>query len=157
LTTVQASDRPKGAGVLVKAQPVKRASPIRLFAACPFDDVAFIRTPDMEVEVEILDVNEDEARELLSSIDPLVGLGQMQEQLYERLRQNTATSQPEVEAFWQDVARQNEEELAGMRKPIAQTVPEQYMLLVTCQDEKQQLELLQRFQGEGLECKVLLS
>ena len=113
--------------------------------------------PDMEVEVEVLDVNEDEARELLLSIDPLVALGQMQEQLYERLRQNTATSQPELEAFWQDVARQNEEELAGMRKPIAQTVPEQYMLLVMCQDEKEQLELLARFQGEGLECKVLLS
>jgi hypothetical protein len=33
------------------------------------------------------------------SIDPLVGLGQMQEQLYERLRQNTATAQPELEAM----------------------------------------------------------
>ena len=35
--------------------------------------------PVMEVEVEILDVNENEARELLLSPDPLVGLGQMQE------------------------------------------------------------------------------
>src|SRR5262249_6918347 len=103
------------------------------------------------------DVNEDEARELPLSIDPLVGLGQMQEQLCEHLRQNTATSQPELEAFWQDVARQNEEEPAGMRKPIAQTVPEQYMLLVMCQDGKQQLALLARFQGEGLEYKVSLS
>src|SRR5215467_12916387 len=42
--------------------------------------------PDMEVEVEVLDVNEDEARALLLSIDPLVALGQMQEQLYDRLR-----------------------------------------------------------------------
>jgi len=41
--------------------------------------------------------------------------------------------------------------------PISQTVPEQYMLLVMCCDEKHQLELLARFQGEGLECKVLLS
>src|SRR6516162_6524500 len=32
--------------------------------------------PNMEVEVEILDVNEDEARELLSSIDPLAALAQ---------------------------------------------------------------------------------
>ena len=48
--------------------------------------------PDMEVEVEVLDVDEAEARELLLSIDPLVGLGHMQEQLYERLRQSTATS-----------------------------------------------------------------
>jgi hypothetical protein len=51
----------------------------------------------------------------------------------------------------------HEEELDRLRKPIAQTVPEQYMLLVMCADEKQQLELLARFQGEGLECKVLLS
>jgi hypothetical protein len=61
--------------------------------------------PDMEVEVEILDVTEDEARELLLSIDPLVTLGAMQEQLYERLRQNTATTQPVLEAFWQAAAQ----------------------------------------------------
>ena len=54
--------------------------------------------PDMEVDVEVLDVNEDEARELLLSIDPLVGLGRMQEQLYDRLRQTTPTDQPELAA-----------------------------------------------------------
>jgi hypothetical protein len=113
--------------------------------------------PDMEVEVEILDVNEDEARELLSSIDPLVGLGVMQEQLYERLRQNTPTAQPELDAFWEAAARENEEELERMRKPIGQVVPEQWMLLVMCKDENEQLELLERFQGEGLECEVLLA
>jgi hypothetical protein len=31
------------------------------------------------------------------------------------------------------------------------------MLLVLCDDEKQQLALLQRFQGEGLAVKALLS
>jgi hypothetical protein len=81
----------------------------------------------------------------------------VQEQLYERLRQNTATTQPELEAFWESVTWEHEEELDRLCKPIAQTVPEQYMLLVTCADEKQQLELLARFQGEGLECKVLLA
>src|SRR5215469_8750323 len=65
--------------------------------------------PDMEVEVEVLDVNEEEARELLLSIDPLVGLGQMQEQLYERLRQTTATMQPELEAMWEAAAQQSVE------------------------------------------------
>ena len=33
----------------------------------------------------------------------------------------------------------------------------QYLVLVTCRDEAQQVELLQRFQREGLECKALLS
>jgi hypothetical protein len=113
--------------------------------------------PDMEVEVEVLDVNEDEARELLLSIDPLVSLGRMQEQLYERLRQTTATAQVDLERMWEEAARKSVEAMERFKKPIAQTVPEQYMVLVTCKDEKQQLELLERFGNEGLPCKALLS
>src|SRR6516165_3115471 len=45
--------------------------------------------PDMEVEVEVLDVNEDEARTLLLSIDPLAELAGMQEQLHDRLMELT--------------------------------------------------------------------
>ena len=33
---------------------------------------------------------------------------------------------------------------------------EQFSVLITCRDEKQQVELLGRFQGEGLECKALV-
>jgi hypothetical protein len=113
--------------------------------------------PDMEVEVEVLDVSEEEARELLLSIDPLVGLGQMQEQLQERLRQMTTTEKPELKAMWEEAARQSMEAAAGWRKPIAQVVPEQYMVLVMCESEKEQLALIERLQGEGLACKALLS
>jgi hypothetical protein len=35
--------------------------------------------------------------------------------------------------------------------------PAQYLVLVTCRDEQQQVELLQRFHAEGLECRALLS
>src|SRR5437868_8922077 len=41
--------------------------------------------PEMEVDVEVLDVTEDEARALLLSIDPLAALAQMQEQIHQRL------------------------------------------------------------------------
>jgi hypothetical protein len=111
----------------------------------------------MEVEVEILDVTEAEARELLLSIDPLVGLGQTQEQLYERLRQTTPARQQELEAMWEEAARRSVETLERDRKRVEQAIPEQYLVLVTCRDEKQQVELLERFRGEGLECKALLS
>jgi hypothetical protein len=113
--------------------------------------------PDMEVEVEVLDVNDDEARALLLSIDPLATLAQLQEQLYERLRQTTPTVQPKLAALWEETARQSMEAVQALHKPIAQIVPQQHMLLVMCSDEKQQLELLERFQAEGLECKCLLS
>ena len=85
-------------------------------------------------------------RELLLSIDPLVQLGQMQEQLFDRLRQK-ATAQPELEAMWEEAARQSKEAAERFRKPIAQTAPAQFMLLVMCDDEKQQLALLEPLPG----------
>jgi hypothetical protein len=59
--------------------------------------------------------------------------------------------------MWEAAARQSLEARECQRKPIAQKVAAQYMVLVLCQDEKQQLALLDRLQGEGLECKALLS
>jgi hypothetical protein len=43
--------------------------------------------PDMQVEVEVLDVTEEEARTLLLSIDPLAALAETQEQLRDRLQE----------------------------------------------------------------------
>src|ERR1700704_1885788 len=42
--------------------------------------------PDMEVDVEVLDVNDDEARVLLLSIDPLAALAETQHEIHDRLR-----------------------------------------------------------------------
>ena len=39
-------------------------------------------------------------------------------------------------------------------KPLQ--LSEQFLVLITCRDEKQQVELVGRFQGEGLECKALV-
>jgi hypothetical protein len=111
--------------------------------------------PDMEVEVEVLDVSEVEARELLLSIDPLVGLAQVQEQLYDRLREQTPTEREELKALWDEAARQGVERLE--RPVIGQDVPARFMVLVMCKDEGQQVELLGRFAAEGLDCKALLS
>src|SRR6266571_3514362 len=47
--------------------------------------------PDMEVDVEILDLSDDEARALLLSIDPLAALAQMQEEIHQRLLEITPT------------------------------------------------------------------
>jgi hypothetical protein len=38
-----------------------------------------------------------------------------------------------------------------------QTIPEQWLILVTCRDEKQQVELLGRFKEAGLQCKLLVT
>jgi hypothetical protein len=113
--------------------------------------------PDMEVEVEVLDANDDEARALLLSIDPLAGLAQTQEQLRNRLLELTPPPSVAVQAAWEASVPPD---LTALQDPLPwrpQEIPEQFLVLVTCRDEKQQAELLERFRREGLECKALLS
>jgi hypothetical protein len=38
-----------------------------------------------------------------------------------------------------------------------QIIPEQFMILIECQSEFEQSDLLERLTGEGLQCKALIS
>jgi hypothetical protein len=113
--------------------------------------------PDMEVDVEVLDVNDDEARALLLSIDPLAALAQTQEQLRDRLLEITPVSDADLRAAWEASANPQLAALASDDRKGIVDVPEQWLVLVTCRDEKQQVELLERFGREGLECRALMS
>jgi hypothetical protein len=113
--------------------------------------------PDMEVDVEVLDVDDAEARALLLSIDPLVALAETQAQLHQRLMELTPVAAPELEAAWQETARAALEESAEKDRRAYDSVPEQFLILVTCRNERHQVELLERFHADGLECRALLS
>src|SRR5258708_3569557 len=113
--------------------------------------------PNMEVDVEILDINDDEARALLLSIDPLATLAQTQEQLRDRLLELTPIPNADLQAAWEATLNPLLAERTEPRPPGTQMIPEQFLVLVTCRNEKQQVELLERFHREGLECKALLS
>jgi hypothetical protein len=115
-------------------------------------------TPDMEVDVEILDVTEEEARALLLSIDPLALLAQMQEQLHRRVQELTPTAAEELRAAWEESTRvAKERRIAAAMPKDAGDYPEQFLVMVTCRDERHQVELLGRFQQDGLSCKALIS
>jgi hypothetical protein len=109
----------------------------------------------MEVDVEILDVNEEEARKLLLSIDTLAALAETQSQLHKRLLEVTPAESPELEAAWRAAADAALKDHAQPEREVL--VKEQYLILITCRDEKQQVELLARFDADGLAYKALLS
>jgi hypothetical protein len=112
--------------------------------------------PDMEVDVEVLDVTDDEARTLLLSIDPLAELAEQQEQLRERLLELAPPAPRELEEAWQAAAEACLEPPKGKRWG-GEALEEQWYVLVECRDEKQQVELLTRFKAEGLTCKAVLA
>jgi hypothetical protein len=74
--------------------------------------------------------------------------------LRERLQELAPTDSDELRAAWEAAAH-----AALEAKPPREIdgVPEQFLILITCRDERHQVELLDRFRGEGLECKALLS
>jgi hypothetical protein len=114
--------------------------------------------PDMQVTVELLDANEDEARKLLLTIDPLAAKAETDEEMAAELARMTSTDQEELQALWNSLGNQPTlEDLLKEPEPRPPKVREQYLILVTCADEAHQLELLDRFQQEGLTCKALLS
>jgi hypothetical protein len=118
--------------------------------------------PDMEVDVEVLDVTDEEARKLLLSIDPLAQLADHDRTTLDRLRSLTSTASDALANLWRsiDQARAAAEESlarARTRRPTPPAVAEQYLVLVECADEADQLALLERLQAEGRTCRALLS
>jgi hypothetical protein len=61
--------------------------------------------PNMEVEVEVLDVTEEEAQTLLLSIDPLAALAEDRQQLRERLQELVPEVPEDLRLAWEAAAR----------------------------------------------------
>jgi hypothetical protein len=106
-------------------------------------------------------VNDDAARTLLLSIDPLAARAETQPALHDRLMEIAPTQPPELLAAWQAEA---EAALTKFARPKGEferdgqkaiQLSEQFLLLITFRDEKHQVELLGRFQDPGLVCKAL--
>jgi hypothetical protein len=142
-----------------------RASYVFLVMVSPFAD--FLRRPWISVRNLSRpswgpgangDNDQSVRRALLLTIDPLAALAETQGQIHARLMELTSTASDELRAAWES-ARAQADVLAQEkgRWPGVKVVPEQYLVLVTCRDERHQVELLGRFQGEGLECRALLS
>jgi hypothetical protein len=111
--------------------------------------------PDMEVDVEILDVNDEEARALLLSIDPLATLAMQQEQLQTRLLEMTPTVSPDLRAMWEQAAAGA---LAVSAQPPGGGMVDDgvmhYYVLIACRGDLHQRELLERLHAEGLDCEA---
>jgi hypothetical protein len=115
-------------------------------------------TPDVEVPVLVLDVSEDEARKLLATLDPLAGLAEADPEKLEALLRDVETESEALQAVFDDLATEAGIELN--EDPLAETedaIPDQFSVLVECDTEQQQAEVLGRLEGEGFRCRSLIS
>ncbi len=124
--------------------------------------------PEQMLEVEVLDVNDAEARTLLLAIDPLAQLAEYEAATLSQLRALVEPNSAAVRQIWDAVAGAGaavKEALDKARQvgqaaslPLRQDVlPEQFLVLIQCASEAEQTTLLERFKAEGLACKALVS
>jgi ParB-like chromosome segregation protein Spo0J len=112
-------------------------------------------TPDEVLDVEVLDVNDAEARALLLAIDPLAQLAGTDQELLDKLRQTAEQDSAACRSLRQALV----EEEAGARRRQQQERPfaEQFLVVVFCADEGEQRALLERFHAEGLTCQAKIA
>jgi ParB-like chromosome segregation protein Spo0J len=116
--------------------------------------------PNMEIEVEVLDVDDAEARKLLLALDPLAQLADYDESCLEELRKLSQSSSNMLNAFWAGLQKRDAEIIGDIEQKIQssrQSIPACYQLLIECATEQEQLALLARFTKEGLRCKALIT
>jgi hypothetical protein len=115
-------------------------------------------TPDEELDVEVVDVNDAEARALLLAIDPLAQLAGYDPAVLEELRETTESKYASAKMLMQVLGEANQRTRRELNKlgESAET-PERFCVLIECDDEEQQRELLERFKNEGLKCEAKLA
>jgi hypothetical protein len=124
-------------------------------------------TPDQEVPVLVLDVDEAEANKILTTLDPLAALATTDNAQLDSLLRDLETSSAAVEAMLADLATNAglylDEALGSTLTEQGETddsgpavLPERFEILVKCADESHQATLIERLLAEGFECRALI-
>jgi len=116
-------------------------------------------TPDMEVPVLVLDLDEAEAAKLLALLDPLAGLAGADQDILAELLADIHTENAAVQSLLDRLTEKDatpeDEEGPAPEPPRDMPVPEAFQVVVQCRDESQQQEVYQRLVAEGFRCRLL--
>jgi hypothetical protein len=115
-------------------------------------------TPDVEVPVLVLDLDEQETAKLLALHDPLAAMAQTEPDVLADLLSEVDTESPAVRALLDELldppptAPPDDEDNVP---PPGIEVPELFQVVVECDDEAKQQEVYERMTAEGLHCRLL--
>lgn len=111
-------------------------------------------TPQTVVPVLVLDVTEEEAAKLLATLDPLSALAGADSERLAELLSDVHTENAALGKLLEDLARQ-QPALPGEDADDGEE--RQFHIIVTCDSEQRQVELLQQFTEEGLQCRAFVA
>lgn len=120
-----------------------------------------------EIPIAWVDVDDDEALRILLADNRTNDLASYDDHVLAELLQGLMTETGTLDGtgydgdaldeLLADLAREDEEEDQDLAADQTGQLTEQYQILVTCQSEWQQAQLLERLSEEGYECRALIS
>lgn len=114
-------------------------------------------TPDADVPVLVLDLDEREAAKLLALHDPLTAMAEKNEEVLAGLLDMVETENGAVRAMI-DTMRGKRESPVDVPEadPVGDVViPEAFQVVIECRDEAEQRNVFERMVGEGYACRLL--
>ena len=115
-------------------------------------------TPDAEVPVLVVDLDDREAAKFLAVHDPLAAMAEADQDVFADLLSDVDTESDAVQSLLDRMLSTpespGEEEPSG-DPPAEVDVPESFQVVIECADETQQQSLYERMTAEGLKCKLL--
>jgi hypothetical protein len=114
-------------------------------------------TPEMEVPVLVLDLDEHEAAKLLALHDPLCDMAEANEEVLAGLLDIVETENDAVQTLLDGMLSEPDattEEPASEAGPDI-AIPEAFQVVIECRDEPEQQTVFERMTGEGYACRLL--
>ena len=109
-------------------------------------------TPNQEVPVLVLDLNDAEADKLLATLDPLAALADTDQVTLDDLLTQIETENISVQEFLRSLT-DTTDSLPGTENE--HEIPEVYQILVTCRDEDEQHEIFEQLTADGRNCRIV--
>jgi len=113
-------------------------------------------TPEMEVPVLVVDLDDEETAKLLAVLDPLAALAEADDRMLAELIGQVQTDNQALQAVLDGLladAASTAEPPAGDAPEV--DVPEAFQVVVECRDEDDQQTVYQRMTDEGYKCRLL--
>jgi hypothetical protein len=120
-------------------------------------------TPEAVVPVLVLDVDEAEAAKILATLDPLAAMAEADSAKLDQLLRGVETGSAALREMLAQLAARSETFPPDEDGPAegADRTPEpqlatKFAVIVNCETEQQQLQLLEQFESQGLDCRALV-
>lgn len=113
-------------------------------------------TPDQEVPVLILDLDQIEADKMLTLLDPLASLAGTNSELLSELVSGIETQSEAVRDLLNEILQTRPGDLPKVGETLKDLdVPELFQILVRCSDENEQRYIFEQLIAEGRNCRIL--